>query len=81
MQISGFAGVLVPQTVTVYAVGPTANCWRFGYSGFGNQKVGDSVRAVGLLLKDSTSGNTVLLAHYVDGPSFPDPTFPLPTAW
>jgi hypothetical protein len=24
------------------------------------------VRVVGLLLKDPTSGNTVLLAHYVD---------------
>ncbi|MFY9854748.1 MAG: hypothetical protein WAK26_12810, partial [Terracidiphilus sp.] len=81
MQISGFAGVLVPQTVTVYPVGPTASCWRFGYSGFGNQKVGDDVRVVGLLLVDPTNGNTVLLAHYIDGPSFLDPTFPLPTAW
>ena len=81
MQINGFAGVLVPQTVTVYAVGPTANCWRFGWSGFGNQAVGDNVRVVGLLLKDPTSGNTVLLAHYVDGPSFKDPNFAVPSAW
>ncbi len=70
MQINGFAGVLVPQTVTVYAVGPTANCWRFGWSGFGSQAVGDNVRVVGLLLKDPTTGNTVLLAHYIDGPRF-----------
>jgi hypothetical protein len=25
-----------------------------------------NVRVVGLLLKDPTSGNTILLAHYVD---------------
>ncbi len=81
MQINGFAGVLVPQMVTVYAVGPTANCWRFGYSSMGNMKVGDKVRVVGLLLKDPTSGNTVLLAHYVDGPSFLDSSFAIPTAW
>jgi hypothetical protein len=81
MQINGFAGVLVPQTVTVYAVGPTAHCWRFGWSGFGNQAVGDNVRVVGLLLKDPTTGNTVLLAHYVDGPSFMNPNFAVPASW
>jgi hypothetical protein len=27
---------------------------------------GANVRVVGLLIKDPTSGNTVLLAHYVD---------------
>ena len=81
MQINGFAGVLVPQTVTVYAVGPTAMMWRFGYGSMGDIKVGDNVRVVGLLLKDPTNGNTVLLAHYVDGPSFLDPTFPIPNTW
>jgi hypothetical protein len=70
MTINGFAGGLVPQTVTVYNVGPTATGWRFGYSEIGNVKVGDDVRVVGLLLKDPTSGATVLLAHYVDGPDF-----------
>jgi hypothetical protein len=70
MTINGFAGILVPQTVTVYAVGPTANCWRFGYSEIGSVAVGDNVRVIGLLLKDPTSGATVLLAHYVDGPDF-----------
>jgi hypothetical protein len=73
MQITGFAGMLVPQTVTVYPVGPTAvPMWRFGYNSMGNVNVGDKVRVVGLLLKDPTSGQTVLLAHYVDGPSFMD---------
>jgi hypothetical protein len=70
MQINGFAGVLVPQTVTVYAVGPSATMWRFGYGSMGNVNVGDKVRVVGLLLKAPVSGNTVLLAHYVDGPGF-----------
>ncbi len=72
MQINGFAGVLVPQTVTVYAVGPSATMWRFGYGSMGNVNVGDKVRVVGLLLKPPVSGNTVLLAHYVDGPGFMD---------
>jgi hypothetical protein len=81
MQINGFAGVLVPQSVTVYAVGPSAMMWRFGYNSIGNLKVGDNVRVVGLLIEDPTNGSTVLLAHYVDGPSFMDPTFAVPSAW
>jgi hypothetical protein len=81
MAITGFAGVLIPQTVTVYPVGPTAMMWRFGYGSMGDMKVGDNVRVVGLLLEDPANGNTVLLAHYVDGPSFLDPTFPIPNAW
>jgi hypothetical protein len=44
--------------------------WRFGYGSMGNVNVGDKVRVVGLLLKAPVSGNTVLLAHYVDGPGF-----------
>ncbi|MGA3009152.1 MAG: DUF4382 domain-containing protein [Terracidiphilus sp.] len=81
MQINGFAGVLVPTPVTVYPVGPTAMMWRFGYGGPGSQAVGDNVRVVGLLLKDPANGNLVLLAHYVDGPSFMDPSFPIPASW
>jgi hypothetical protein len=73
MQISGFAGVLIPQTVTVYPVGPSAMMWRFGYSSAGAVMVGDNVRVVGLLIKDPTSGATVLLAHYIDGTNFMTP--------
>jgi hypothetical protein len=62
MQINGFAGVLVPQTVTVYTVAKTD--FRDGFTGVND--VTGNVRVVGLLLKDPTSGNTVLLAHYVD---------------
>jgi hypothetical protein len=64
MQITGFAGLLVPQTVTVYTATPTD--FRNGLTGLGSLTNGENVRVVGLLLKDPTSGNTVLLAHYVD---------------
>ncbi len=64
MQIDGFAGVLVPQTVTVYIAGDST--FREGFSGFSSVTAGTNVRVVGLLLKDPVSGDTVLLAHYVD---------------
>jgi hypothetical protein len=64
MKIDGFAGLLVPQTVTVYTASPTE--FRGGLTGLGGVTGGENVRVVGLLLKDPTSGNTVLLAHYVD---------------
>jgi hypothetical protein len=62
MEINGFAGVLVPQTVTVYTGAKTD--FRDGFNGVSD--VTGDVRVVGLLLKDPVSGNTVLLAHYVD---------------
>ena len=64
MQIDGFAGILVPQTVTVYVTDRTE--FRFGYIGVSELGASDPVRVVGLLLKNPTTGNTVLLAHYVD---------------
>jgi len=64
VQINGFAGQLVPQTVTVYTANKTD--FRDGLSGVGDLTGGEDVRVVGLLLKDPLSGNTVLLAHYVD---------------
>jgi Domain of unknown function (DUF4382) len=62
MTINGFAGLLVPQTVTVYTGVRTD--FRDGLTGVGD--VSGNVRVVGLLLKAPGSGNTVLLAHYVD---------------
>jgi hypothetical protein len=62
MQINGFAGLLIPQTVTVYTLPRTD--FRDGLTGVSD--VSGNVRVVGLLLKDPISGNTVLLAHYVD---------------
>lgn len=64
MQVSGFAGVLIPQKVTVYILGNTD--FRDGFSGFGSITDNANVRVVGLLLKDPTSGNTVLIGHYID---------------
>jgi hypothetical protein len=64
MNVTGFAGLLVPGTVTVYTVPGTS--WRFGLTGMGDLSTSNSIRVVGLLLKDPTSGQLVLLAHYVD---------------
>ena len=64
IKINGFVGLLVPQTVTVYSAGRTG--YRYGLNGISGLTDDADVRVVGLLLKDSTSGNTVLLAHYVD---------------
>jgi hypothetical protein len=64
MQITGFAGLLVPQTVTVYTASPTV--FRGGLTGLSGVPASTNVRVVGLLIKDPTSGKTVLLAHYVD---------------
>jgi hypothetical protein len=64
IQVNGFAGILVPQTVTVYVAGPTV--YRSGLTALTSLQNGENVRVVGLLLKDPISGQTVLLAHYVD---------------
>jgi len=64
MQISGFAGLLVPQTVTVYTAGKTG--FRDGLTGVGDLTNGQNVRVVGLLIKNPLDNSTVLLAHYVD---------------
>ncbi|MGA8732006.1 MAG: DUF4382 domain-containing protein [Terracidiphilus sp.] len=64
MQVNGFAGVLIPQTVTVYITDKTE--FRDGWSTFADLTDGAKVRVVGLLLKDPVSGNTVLVGHYVD---------------
>ena len=64
MQINGFAGLLVPQTVTVYTAGRTQ--FRDGLTGMGSLTAGADVRVVGLLIKSPLDGSTVLLAHYVD---------------
>jgi hypothetical protein len=72
MQINGFAGVLIPETVTVY-LGPACD-FRYGLSGFSDLSSATEIRVVGLLLKDPTSGNVVLLARHVDGTDLTDTT-------
>ena len=64
LQINGFAGVLVPQPVTVY-IGSDAE-YRDGLTDFSEIGANANIRVVGLLLRDPTSGNLVLLARYVD---------------
>jgi len=70
MQVTGFAGVLIPEKVTVYLGGNSD--FRFGCDGFGNLTDGASIRVVGLLLKDPTTGNAILLGRHVDGDNFTD---------
>jgi hypothetical protein len=64
MQINGFAGVLVPQTVTVYNL--TSTAFRYGLTSVSDAAVGKNLRVVGLLVKDPSSGKPVLLAHDID---------------
>ncbi len=64
IQVNGFAGVLIPEKVTVYIAG---NCeFRDGFSGLSSITDNATVRIVGLLLEDPTSGNPILVGHYVD---------------
>jgi Domain of unknown function (DUF5666)/Domain of unknown function (DUF4382) len=76
MQITGFAGQVVPSTVTVY-LGPACD-FRFGFAAFNDLANGAKIRVVGLLLKNSTNGNLVLLARHIDGLQFTDTAT---TAW
>lgn len=64
MQVNGFAGVLIPQAITVY-IGAEAE-YRDGFTGISNITDNAKVRVVGVLLKDPLSGNPVLVGHYVD---------------
>lgn len=71
LQITGgLPGTVATSTVTVY-LGPVCD-FRYGFGDFGNLADGTSVRVVGLLLKNSTNGNLVLLARHIDGQSFTD---------
>ena len=65
MQITGFAGVLVPETVTVY-LGNHCD-FRYGMGAFSDLTDGAKIRVVGLLLKNPTNGQVVLLGRHVDG--------------
>ena len=65
MNINGFAGLLVPgQPVTVYTGAGTS--FRDGFNAIGDVSSATNIRVVGLLLKDPTSGNSVILARYID---------------
>jgi len=75
MKIDGFAGVLIPQNVTVF-LGNDSD-FRYGLGKFGDLTNSMHIRVVGLLLKNPTSGQIVLLARHVDGFNHTDfATFP-----
>jgi hypothetical protein len=70
MQVTGFAGVLIPETITVY-LGNHSD-FRYGLGTFSDLTNGANVRVVGLLLKNPANGNVVLLARHCDGLTFTD---------
>ncbi len=76
MKITGFAGLVVPTDVIVY-LGPQCD-FRYGFGAFTDLADGASVRVVGLLLKDPTNGQLVLLGRHIDGINLTDMTA---TAW
>ena len=61
MTINGFAGLLVPQTVTVYTSGITT--FRNGFTALQRHRQRARGRPAG---QGPLSGNTVLIARYVD---------------
>ncbi len=70
MQVTGFAGQLIPTPITVYLGG---NCdFRYGFGAFSDLADSTNVRVVGLLLKNPTTGQVVLWARHVDGANFTD---------
>lgn len=64
LQVTGFAGVLIPTPVTVY-IG-NATDFRYGFTSASDVPVSVRIRVVGLLLKNAANGNVVLLARHVD---------------
>jgi hypothetical protein len=70
MNVTGFAGQVIPSTITVY-LGPEAN-FRYGLGAFGDLTNSAKIRVVGLLLKNSTNGQLVLLATHIDGLTLTD---------
>lgn len=70
MQINGFAGVLIPETVTVY-LGPDCD-FRYGFGAFADLSDSANIRVVGLLLKNPSNGQVVLIARHLDGFNFTD---------
>jgi len=65
LKVDGFAGVLIPTPVTVFIGGATD--YRDGLSAESDITASARIRIVGLLLKNPTSGQVVLLARHVDG--------------
>ncbi len=64
MNITGFAGQLIPGPVTVYGTGKTD--YRDGFTGMEDLGNSTNIRVVGLLFRDPISGNAIILARHVD---------------
>ena len=64
VQVNDFAGLLIPETVTVYTDSNTS--FRSTFTAISNVTGGENVRVVGLFLKNPSTGNAILLARYVD---------------
>ena len=72
MKVTGFAGQVISSNVTVY-LGPQCD-FRYGFGSFGDVADNTTVRVVGILVKNQSNGNLVLLARHVDGLTFTDTT-------
>lgn len=64
LQVNGFAGLLVPGTVTVYT--DTNTSFRSTLTSLADVATQPRVRVVGLLLQGPVSGKPILVARYVD---------------
>lgn len=74
MNVTGFAGQVIPSPITVYL--GTGCDFRYGFGAFSDVTDNVSIRVVGLLLK--YNGQTVLVARHIDGLTFTDAAV---TAW
>jgi Domain of unknown function (DUF4382) len=70
MTVTGFTGQLITSNVVVY-LGPQCD-FRYGLSSFADLTDNAQIRVVGLLLKNTTNGQLVLLARHIDGIDFTD---------
>lgn len=76
MKVTGFPGTVISSNVTVY-LGPACD-FRYGLGAFSDLTDNTSIRVVGLLLKNQSNGQLVLVARHIDGFTFTDMTA---TAW
>jgi hypothetical protein len=70
MKVTGFTGQLITSDVVVY-LGPQCD-FRYGFGSFADLTDNASIRVVGILLKNSTNGQLVLVARHIDGVNFTD---------
>ncbi len=74
MNVTGFAGQVIPSPITVYL--GTGCDFRYGFGAFSDLTDSAKIRVVGILLK--FNGQTVLVARHIDGLTLTDTAV---TAW